>query len=140
MEHGPKGGDELNLLKPGANYGWPVITYGQSYSGFPIGEGSAKAGMEQPVRYWVPSISPSGLAVYTGDAFPAWRGKLLPGRALGRGLGAPRTGRGRSGSRRTPAARSGRGGSAMCATARTAALYLLTDQPDGALLRLEPVP
>ena len=60
IEHGPKGGDELNLIEPGVNYGWPVITYGKSYMGFKIGEGTHKEGMAQPVHYWVPSISPSG--------------------------------------------------------------------------------
>ena len=79
-EHGPKGGDEINLLVPGTNYGWPVITYGRSYSGAQIGEGTSKAGMAQPVRYWgVPSISPSGLAFYTGEHFPAWQGNLFVG-------------------------------------------------------------
>jgi glucose/arabinose dehydrogenase len=64
-EHGPKGGDEINLLLPGSNYGWPVITYGRSYAGGAIGEGTHKTGMEQPLRYWVPSISPSGMTFYT---------------------------------------------------------------------------
>ena len=84
-EHGPRGGDELNLLEPGANYGWPVITYGKSYAGFKIGEGTAKPGMEQPVRYWVPSISPSGMSFYTGKAFPNWQGNLFLG-ALSAGV------------------------------------------------------
>ena len=83
VEHGPRGGDELNLLHPGANYGWPVITHGKSYAGFKIGEGSAKPGMEQPAAYWVPSISPSGLTFYTGDAFPRWRGSLFLGALSG---------------------------------------------------------
>jgi glucose/arabinose dehydrogenase len=79
-EHGPQGGDELNIERAGANYGWPVITYGVNYGiGTKIGEGTEKPGMEQPVHYWVPSIAPSGLAVYRGDAFPGWQGNLFVG-------------------------------------------------------------
>ncbi|HFD14843.1 MAG TPA: PQQ-dependent sugar dehydrogenase [Rhodospirillales bacterium] len=79
-EHGPQGGDEINLLEPGANYGWPVITYGREYgTGLPIGEGTAKEGMEQPLWYWVPSIAPSGMAFYTGDRLPGWTGDLFVG-------------------------------------------------------------
>lgn len=73
-EHGPQGGDELNRLVPGANYGWPTITYGEEYGGGKIGEGTHKDGMEQPVYYYVPSIATGGLAFYAGDKFPAWRG------------------------------------------------------------------
>ncbi|HEY7690166.1 MAG TPA: PQQ-dependent sugar dehydrogenase [Dongiaceae bacterium] len=82
IEHGARGGDELNAPQPGKNYGWPVITYGKDYSGAKIGEGTEKPGMEQPLYYWDPSIAPSGMAFYTGDAFPAWRGNLFVG-ALG---------------------------------------------------------
>jgi glucose/arabinose dehydrogenase len=78
-EHGPRGGDELNLLKPGANYGWPAITYGIDYSGAIISEKTAAAGMEQPVVYWVPSIAPSGMDFYQGELFPEWRGDLFLG-------------------------------------------------------------
>jgi len=78
-EHGPKGGDEVNLLQPGANYGWPVITYGREYSGLPITDETHREGMEQPVWKWVPSIAPSGLAVYRGEAFKSWNGDLLVG-------------------------------------------------------------
>ncbi len=139
VEHGPRGGDELNLLRPGANYGWPVITHGTSYAGFSIGEGAAKPGMAQPVVYWVPSISPSGLAFYTGDAFPRWRGNLFLGALSGemlvrleldgervvreeRLLEALET--------RIRDVRQGPDGR----------LYLLTDESDGAVLRLDPVP
>lgn len=76
-EMGPRGGDELNVVKRGANYGWPVVTFGTEYHGPKIGEGSAKNGVEAPVAHWVPSISPSGLAFYTGDAFPKWKGDLF---------------------------------------------------------------
>jgi len=78
-EHGAKGGDEVNLVKPGANYGWPVISYGTHYSGEKIGEGTSKAGMEQPRLYWDPSIAPSGLMVNSGGMFPDWRGDIFVG-------------------------------------------------------------
>ena len=79
-EHGPQGGDEINIVRPGLNYGWPVITYGVNYGiGTRIGEGTRKPGMEQPLYYWVPSIAPSGMAFYTGDKFPQWRGSLFVG-------------------------------------------------------------
>ena len=79
VEHGPRGGDELNQPKAGRNYGWPVITFGVDYSGAGIGEGTEKEGMEQPVYYWDPVIAPSGMVVYTGDAIPGWKGSLLIG-------------------------------------------------------------
>jgi glucose/arabinose dehydrogenase len=79
VEHGARGGDELNHPEAGKNYGWPVITYGVDYSGAKIGEGTAREGMEQPVYYWDPVIAPSGLLFYTGDAFPEWKGNLLVG-------------------------------------------------------------
>ena len=79
-EHGARGGDELNIPRAGRNYGWPVITLGVNYNGLPIGSGkSAMEGMEQPVHYWTPSIAPSGLAFYTADRFPAWKGSLFVG-------------------------------------------------------------
>jgi glucose/arabinose dehydrogenase len=80
-EHGPQGGDEINVPQPGRNYGWPVITYGENYGGGPIGEGiAAKAGMEQPLHYWVPSIAPSGMVFLTSERYgPAWRGNLFVG-------------------------------------------------------------
>lgn len=79
IEHGARGGDELNRVLPGRNYGWPVITYGIDYSGLRIGEGTSKAGMEQPVYYWDPVIAPSGALFYTGDAYGDWRGNLFVG-------------------------------------------------------------
>lgn len=139
VEHGPRGGDEVNVIEAGVNYGWPVITYGMSYAGFPIGEGSEKPGMAQPVTYWVPSISPSGMAFYTGAAFPAWRGNLFVGALSGELLVRLEL----DGERvvheerlleelgeRIRDVRQGPDGF----------LYLLTDAPDGALLRLEPLP
>lgn len=78
-EHGPRGGDEINVLRPGADYGWPAITYGVDYDGTIISEDRRAEGMEQPVWYWVPSIAPSGMAFYEGEAFPEWNGDLFVG-------------------------------------------------------------
>jgi glucose/arabinose dehydrogenase len=79
-EHGARGGDELNVVRAGRNYGWPVITWGVNYDGEPIGSGKAEmSGMEQPLHYWTPSIAPSGLAFYTAERFPAWKGNLFVG-------------------------------------------------------------
>mgnify|MGYP001110582055 FL=1 len=79
-EHGPQGGDEINRVEAGQNYGWPVITYGRNYGlGTPIGEGTEKAGMQQPLLYWDPSIAPSGMAFYTGDRIPEWTNSLFVG-------------------------------------------------------------
>jgi glucose/arabinose dehydrogenase len=82
-EHGARGGDEVNIPEAGKNYGWPVITYGIDYSGEKIGVGTQRAGMEQPIKYWVPSIAPSGMAFYTGDLFPNWRNSLFVGALAG---------------------------------------------------------
>jgi glucose/arabinose dehydrogenase len=81
VEHGAKGGDELNLIEKGKNYGWPLVAYGEEYSGAPLAGGAVtqRAGFEQPVYYWDPVIAPSGAQFYTGDAFPAWRGSLFVG-------------------------------------------------------------
>ena len=86
-EHGPQGGDEVNVLVAGANYGWPVITYGANYgSGTKIGEGTTKEGIVPPIHYWVPSIAPSGMAFYTANNFPKWKGDLLVGALAGQTL------------------------------------------------------
>jgi glucose/arabinose dehydrogenase len=85
-EHGARGGDELNHPEAGKNYGWPVISYGTHYSLLKIGEGTAKAGMEQPVYYWDPVIAPSGMTFYTGNMFPAWKGNILIGSLTPGGL------------------------------------------------------
>lgn len=78
-EHGPRGGDELNLMEAGLNYGWPEITHGINYDGSELTPDTARAGMEQPVVHWTPSIAVSGMALYTGDAFPEWQGDLFVG-------------------------------------------------------------
>jgi aldose sugar dehydrogenase len=138
VEHGARGGDELNAPKPGRNYGWPVITYGRDYSGDPIGEGTAKVGMEQPIHYWDPSIAPSGLMFYTGDKFPGWRGNLFVG-ALGFQLLARLE---LDGERVTSEERLLRGfGNRIRQVAQgpDGYVYLLTDENDGRILRLEPV-
>lgn len=86
-EHGPQGGDELNLIRPGLNYGWPVIGYGVNYgTGTAIHSGTHRQGMEQPVYFWVPSIGISGLLIYTGDKFPGWKGSLFSGGLSGEQL------------------------------------------------------
>lgn len=85
-EHGPRGGDELNVLRPGRNYGWPAITYGMDYSGAYVSPFTEWPGMEQPLLYWVPSIGPSGLAVYRGERFPEWNGDLFVGALVDREL------------------------------------------------------
>ncbi len=79
VEHGAKGGDELNLILKGANYGWPVISYGTHYSGAKIGEGTSQSGMQQPTYYWDPSIAPSGLMIYSGKLWPQWKGDFFVG-------------------------------------------------------------
>lgn len=79
QEHGPQGGDEINILKKGANYGWPVVTYGIDYDGTTISTQTVKPGIENPIYYWVPSIAPSGMAFVTSDRYPEWKGHLLVG-------------------------------------------------------------
>jgi glucose/arabinose dehydrogenase len=136
-EHGARGGDEINTPKKGLNYGWPVITYGIDYSGVRIGEGTAKAGMEQPVFYWDPSIAPSGAVFYTGDAFPSWKGSFFVGALAGQRL-SRLTIRGEAVAgeeqllmgmnKRIRDVRQGPDGF----------LYLLIDDPNGEVLRLRP--
>ncbi len=78
-EHGPRGGDEINIIRAGTDYGWPTITYGIDYSGLPITSKTSQEGMAQPLHYWDPSIAPSGMAFYTGNLFPEWQGDLFVG-------------------------------------------------------------
>lgn len=140
QEHGPKGGDEINIIRPGRNYGWPRVSYGVNYDGSPVGTGKAKMdGVADPVWHWTPSIAPSGMTFYTGDLFPQWKGSLFNGalkfRLLSRlelkgdtvvkeermleGLGE-----------RIRDVRQGPDG----------ALYLLTDDGEGRILRVTPAP
>jgi len=137
VEHGAMGGDELNQPRPGRNYGWPVITYGRDYTGRRIGEGTTKEGMEQPVHYWDPSIAPSGMAWYTGDRFPAWRGDLFVG-SLKFGLLVRLE---LEGERVTHEERMLQGLDTRIRDVRQGPdglLYLLTDESNGKILRIEP--
>jgi aldose sugar dehydrogenase len=137
-EHGARGGDEINRVRAGRNYGWPRITHGVDYSGARISPDSALPDMEQPVLHWTPSIAPSGLAIYTGDRFPRWRGQLFAGALAGeqlrrvvlqgdRAVHQETLLRGRA---RIRTVKNGPDGN----------LYLLTDAAGGSLLRLEPAP
>lgn len=138
VEHGARGGDEINHPEAGKNYGWPLVTYGVDYSGAKIGIGTAKAGMEQPVFYWDPSIAPSGLMVYDGNAFPAWKGSLFVG-ALKFELLSRLT---RSGDRITGEERLLTDLGERIRDVRQGPddlIYLLTDSTRGRILRLEPI-
>ena len=138
QEHGPQGGDEVNIIRSGRNYGWPTITHGVNYvTGTRIGVGSQKAGLEQPLHVWVPSIAPSGMAFYDAAAFPAWRGSVFVGALRGQAL-----------------VRLTLQGNTVVAEERLLTqqvgrirdvrvgpdgwVYLLTDSPDGELIRLKP--
>lgn len=137
VEHGARGGDEVNTPTAGDNFGWPIITYGVDYSGVSIGEGTEKEGLEQPIHYWDPSISPSGLDFYEGDLFADWQGDLLLGGLSGQVLvrldmdgdtvvGEERLFEGDLG--RIRDVRVGGDG----------AIYLLTDEDNGRLIRVAP--
>ncbi len=137
-EHGPQGGDELNLIAAGGNFGWPTITYGVNYGvGTKIGEGTHKAGMLQPVKHWIPSPALSGLAFYTADRFPKWRGDLLLGALRGQALIRVRI----DGERFVEDEVLLRGQVGRVRDVRVGPdglVYLLSDDSDGALVRLEP--
>jgi glucose/arabinose dehydrogenase len=138
QEHGPQGGDEVNVIRAGRNYGWPVITYGVEYVvGTKIGEGTRKPGMEQPLHVWVPSIAPSGMAFYQGDRFPRWRGDLFVGALKDQMLVRLRF----DGEKRVKEERLLKGVLGRIRDVRAGPdgyLYLLTDSPDGVIARLEP--
>jgi glucose/arabinose dehydrogenase len=136
-EHGARGGDEVNTPKAGRNYGWPVITFGIDYSGATIGEGTGKAGMEQPLFYWDPSIAPSGAAFYTGAAWPGWKNSLFVGALAGQMLVRLST----QGETVTGEERLLEGLGLRIRDVRQGTdgfLYLLSDAPDGKLLRVRP--
>lgn len=137
-EHGPQGGDEINVLAPGVNYGWPVITYGVNYGvGTKIGEGVAKEGMAAPLLHWIPSIAPSGMAFYSSAQFPKWRGNLFVGALAGQMLvritldGEKVVSQERLFEKRLGRIRDVREGP-------DGMIYLLTDGRNGALLRVAP--
>ena len=136
-EHGPRGGDEINHIRPGRNFGWPVITYGINYNGSPITDITSKEGMEQPAHQWTPSIAASGLAIYEGAAFPQWRGDYFVGALAGKHLARVRLRNGRTAEEeklltgldgRIRDVRVGPDGF----------LYVLTDERDGGVYRIRP--
>ena len=137
IEHGPRGGDEVNIIAKGRNYGWPVIGYGIDYNGAKIHDSTSKDGMEQPVKYWVPSIAPSGMAFYTGKLFPKWDGSLFTGALAGKMLvrlslkGNSVTGEERLLQNLNERIRDVRQGP-------DGALWLLTDNAAGRILRISP--
>jgi aldose sugar dehydrogenase len=135
-EFGARGGDEVNVLRPGRNYGWPVVAHGTDYDGSRIGEGTSRPGMEDPIHVWVPSVSPSGIAFYTGDAFPGWRGSLFLAALNPPGLVRLST----DGDRVTGEERLLWRGTRLRDVAQgpEGFLYVLTDEPRGRVLRLEP--
>jgi len=136
-EHGPRGGDEINLPEAGKNYGWPVIGYGIDYNGARIHEATSKPGMEQPIKYWVPSIAPSGMTFYDGKLMPAWKGNVFIGALAGQMLVRLEVTGDKVGKEerlleglreRIRDVREGPDG----------ALYLATDSPSGRILRVAP--
>jgi glucose/arabinose dehydrogenase len=138
-EHGPQGGDEINVIRAGRNYGWPVITYGVNYGiGTRIGEGTHKPGMEQPLYKWVPSIAPSGMAFYEGDKFPNWRGNLLIG-ALRDEMLVRLELDGEKVMKEERLIRNAIGRIRDVRVGPDGYIYLLTDESNGVLARLEPV-
>jgi glucose/arabinose dehydrogenase len=137
-EHGPQGGDEVNVMRAGVNYGWPVITYGVNYGiGTRIGEGTRKEGMAQPLYYWVPSIAPSGMAFYTGDRFPRWKGDLFVG-ALRDQMIVRLKLEGEKVVREERLLKGVLGRIRDVRAGPDGLLYLLTDESHGVLARLEP--
>ena len=137
-EHGPQGGDEVNVIRAGVNYGWPVVTYGRNYViGTKIGEGTHKEGMAQPLRQWTPSIAPSGMAFYEGDKFPGWRGSLLVG-ALKFRLLARLEFEGERFVREERMLEDVIGRIRDVRVGPDGYVYLLSDEPNGVIARLEP--
>ncbi|MDX1392545.1 MAG: PQQ-dependent sugar dehydrogenase [Rheinheimera sp.] len=134
-EHGPQGGDEINIAQPGKNYGWPIITYGEEYGGGVIGT-TAKPGLEQPLHYWVPSIAPSGMLFYTADLFDSWQNNLFIGALkFGQLVRLELNGNTVSKEERIMIGQRVRD----VEQGPDGAIYLLTDSADGSILRLTPV-
>jgi glucose/arabinose dehydrogenase len=137
-EHGPQGGDEVNVIRRGTNYGWPVITYGVNYGiGTKIGEGTSKPGMAQPIHYWVPSIAPSGMAFYDGTRFPRWKGDLFVGALRDQMLVRLKLD-GEKVVKEERMLKSALGRIRDVRAGPDGLIYLLTDESDGKLVRLEP--
>lgn len=136
-EHGSRGGDELNRLEPGENYGWPVVTYSEEYSGGPVSTEQSRPGMVDPITYWTPSIAPSGLAVYRGDRYPQWQGQLFAGGLVSQDVKRIEL---------DPSSSSVVNQTSIPIGQRVRSvsqgpdgfLYVLTDEPNGRLIRLEP--
>ncbi|MCC6631038.1 MAG: PQQ-dependent sugar dehydrogenase [Gammaproteobacteria bacterium] len=145
-ENGPNGGDEINILLPGRDYGWPQVSFGRDYSGRRISEHPTRAGFEPPLVFWVPAIAVAGMAVYTGDKFPAWKGNvfvggLMEGRIPGTGhLQRIVFNEKTEEIRRESLLREFRQRIREVRQGPDGLLYLLTDEDDGALLRIEPAP
>lgn len=145
-ENGPNGGDEINILLPGRDYGWPQVSFGRDYSGRRISEHPTRAGIEPPLVFWVPAIAVAGMAVYTGDKFPAWKGNvfvggLMEGRIPGTGhLQRIVFNEKTEEIRRESLLREFRQRIREVRQGPDGFLYLLTDEDDGALLRIEPAP
>ena len=137
-EHGARGGDEINIVRKGANYGWPVITHGIDYDGSKIGIGKSAPGMEQPLYFWVPSIAPSGMAFYRGDKFPQWRNSLFVGALRGQLLARLELDGARV-VREEQLLEDKVGRIRDVRTGPDGLVYLTTDDDPGKVLRLEPV-
>ena len=145
-ENGPNGGDEINVILPGRNYGWPLVSFGRLYPGARVSEHPTREGIESPLVVWLPAIAAAGMAVYTGDRFPAWRGNVFVG-SLRKG-GIPGTGHLQrivfneqyEELRREAILQELRQRIREVRQGPDGLLYLLTDEDDGALLRIEPAP
>lgn len=136
-EHGPRGGDEVNIIKPGANYGWPLVTHGREYTGGSIGQGTHLEGMEDPLWVWVPSIAPSGMLFYRGKLFPRWQNSLLVGALAGRKL-VRLTLNGQQVVDQQPLLEELGVRIRTLVQAEDGGIYLLTDEANGQLLKLLP--
>jgi glucose/arabinose dehydrogenase len=136
-EHGPRGGDEINVIRPGANYGWPVTTHGLDYTGARVTPFEEREGVESPLLHWTPSIAPSGMTVYTGDLFPQWQGDLLVGGLVTRQVHRVRLAGGEATEVGTLFGELGERIRAVV-TGPDGSVYLLTDNADGRVLKVTP--